>query len=186
MKREDSINSMRKLLFATIIVACAASSGWAQSSDYNKAEFGGGYSLGWLDDGSGNRERFNGLFVEGTGNFTRYFGIKGEYSYHRKDFGAGLNANIHTFVGGVQIKDNSTETVVKPFVHAMAGFADARASFAGTGDSSTGFAGVFGGGLDLRAARHIDVRVIQADYVPTHIEGETQHNFRIGFGIVLH
>ena len=178
---------MRKLLLATIIVACAASYGWAQSNDnYNKAEFAGGYSLGWMDDGSGDRERFNGLFVEGTGNLSRYFGLKGEYSFHRKDFGAGLNANIHTFVGGVQIKDNSTETVVKPFVHAMAGFANARASFAGTGDTSTGFAGVFGGGLDLRAARHIDVRVIQADYVPTHIEGQTQHNFRIGFGIVLH
>jgi outer membrane protein with beta-barrel domain len=178
---------MRKLLFATIMVACAASYGWAQSNDnYNKAEFAGGYSLAWLDDGTGDRERFNGLFVEGTGNFTRYVGIKGEYSWHRKDFGAGLNANIHTFVGGVQVKDNSTETVVKPFAHAMAGFANARASFAGTGDSSTGFAGVFGGGLDLRASRHIDVRVIQADYVPTHIEGETQHNFRIGFGIVLH
>ena len=180
------MNSMHKFLFATIIVACAASYGWAQGgSDYHKAEFAGGYSLGWIDDGSGDRERFNGLFVEGTGNLTRYVGVKGDYSWHRKDFNF-VDVNLHTLVGGVQVKDNSTETKVKPFAHVMAGFANGRFSGSGVSDSSTGFAGMFGGGVDIRAGNRVDIRAIQADYVPTHLDGEWQHNFRIGFGIVLH
>jgi hypothetical protein len=56
----------------------------------------------------------------------------------------------------------------------------------GFSDSSTGFSGVIGGGLDIRAGKRIDVRVIQVDYNPTHVEGEWQHNFRIGAGIVIH
>jgi hypothetical protein len=177
---------MRKFLFATIIVACAASYGWAQSNDdYHKVEFAGGYSLGWLDDGSSDRERFNGLFAEGTGNLTRYVGITGDYSWHRKDFG-GVTANLHSLMGGVQVKDNSKETTVKPFAHLMAGFANGRASGFGLSDSSTGFAGMFGGGVDIRAGKRIDIRAIQADYVPTHLDGEWQHNFRIGVGIVVH
>lgn len=177
---------MRKLLLATIIVACTASYGWAQSNDdYHKAEFAGGFSLGWIDDGSGDRERFNGLFAEGTGNLTRYVGITGDYSWHRKDFGF-ATANLHSLVGGLQIKDNSTETTIKPFAHVMAGFANGRVSGFGVTDSSTGFAGVFGGGVDVRAGKRIDIRVVQADYAPTHLDGEWQHNFRLGFGVVIH
>jgi hypothetical protein len=45
---------------------------------------------------------------------------------------------------------------------------------------------VFGGGLDVRAGRHLDIRVVQADYAPTRIDGEWQHNFHVGAGIVIH
>jgi hypothetical protein len=180
---------MRKLLFATIIVACAASYGWAQSSeDYHKVEVSAGYSHARVDFG-GDREGFNGFETSVTGNLTRYFGIKGDYAFHFKSFDAGpvkVDAKTHNILGGVQIKDNSKETTVKPFAHVMAGFINARASSLGVSDSSTGFSGLIGGGLDIRAGKRIDVRVIQADYNPTHVDGEWQHNFRIGAGIVIH
>ncbi len=53
-------------------------------------------------------------------------------------------------------------------------------------DTDTGFAGVIGGGLDIRASKRFDIRVIQIDYNPTHVFDNTQHNFRIGAGIVIH
>ena len=60
-----------------------------------------------------------------------------------------------------------------------------------------------GGGLDIRAGKRIDVRVIEVDYNPvfagdrtaksiagpfTSIKftGRTAHNFTVGVGIVIH
>lgn len=180
---------MRKLLFSLIVIACAASFSFAQGNDeYNKVEVYGGFSHARVDF-DGDREGFNGFEGAVTGNLTRYFGLKGDYSFHRRTFtdaGVSVKGTLHTYVGGVQIKDNSTEPKVKPFAHVMAGGATAGFSALGFGDNSTGFAGVFGGGLDLRASRHIDIRVVQADYAPTRIEGTWQHNFHIGAGIVIH
>jgi hypothetical protein len=52
-------------------------------------------------------------------------------------------------------------------------------------DSETGFAGAFGGGVDFRINDRVDFRAIQFDYAPTRLGGETQHNFRIGVGVVF-
>lgn len=107
-------------------------------------------------------------------------------------------------LGGVQLKDNSRETRFKPFAHALAGIARGRnevdvvdepavcaALFPSPcpidfTESDTGFAGAFGGGLDIRAGSRIDIRAIQFDYNPTKLFDGTQHNFRIGFGVVIH
>jgi Outer membrane protein beta-barrel domain len=178
---------MRKLFFATILLACAASFSFAQNQDdYNKYDVYAGYSHARVDFG-GDREGFNGVEGAVTGNISRYVGLKGDYAFHFKSFDAGLvneDAQTHTLVGGVELKDNSKETRVKPFAHLMAGFQHARVSGVVT-DSETGFAGVVGGGLDIRLSPRVDVRVIQVDYSPTHLGGETQHNFRIGAGIVI-
>jgi len=94
-------------------------------------------------------------------------------------------------VGGVQVKDNSSEATFKPFAHALAGVANSRMNsrienvFRGK-DSNTGPAGAFGGGIDIRVSRRFDIRAIQLDYNPTKLLDATQHNFRTGVGIVLH
>lgn len=196
------------MLLTAFILACASVS-VAQSDDYNKVEFYGGFSHNRVDTGISDddpdfsdivneREGFNGVNVSLTGNFTRYVGLKGDYAFHRKTFDTGISnisvdSDLHTFVGGIQLKDNSKETKVKPFAHLMAGVARARfdvnnppATLGDFNDSETGFAGVFGGGLDIRAGNRIDVRVIQLDYSPTRLGDETQHNFRIGFGVTIH
>jgi hypothetical protein len=196
------------MLLAFLIMACASVS-FAQSSDYNKGEFYGGFSHNRVDTGISDndpdfsdivneREGFNGVNVSITGNVTRYFGLKGDYAFHRKNFDTGVanidvDAKLHTFVGGIQIKDNSKETKIKPFAHLMAGVANARfdvnnvpAALGDLNQSDTGFAGVLGGGLDIRAGNRVDVRVIQFDYNPTHLGDATQHNFRVGFGVAIH
>jgi opacity protein-like surface antigen len=211
---------MAKLLFLAILIVSCASMGFAQTSDYNKFEFFGGYSHNrvdtgiedsepQLDDIVDEREGFHGFNTSLTGNLSRYFGLKADFSGHFKEktFPIGtasvdIESSIFNFLGGIQVKDNSKETRMKAFAHALVGVARARnkADFsndiciavfpspcpADFTDTDTGFAGAFGGGLDIRANDRIDIRAFQFDYNPTRVFNATQHNFRIGVGIVIH
>lgn len=192
---------MRKLLFSVIILACAASFSFAQGTDYNKVDIYAGFSHARVDFGAGDYEGFNGVEGAVTGNISRYVGLKGDYAFHRKNFDFAPNVDIeartHTLVGGVQFKDNSTETKLKPFAHFMAGFTHAKAEVDPVAcitllgqpcpftQSDSGFAGVIGGGVDIKLSPRVDFRPIQFDYNPTRLGGETQHNFRVGIGVVF-
>lgn len=213
----------KTITIATIIIACASIA--AAQSDYKKFEVFCGYSHNRIDTGIGDddpdlddvfdeREGFHGFEVSATGNLTRYFGIKGDFSGHFKSrrfpFGTptvpslnvDLDSRVFNFLGGVQIKDNSNEGTFKPFVHALVGVANARNRVDFGNDvcaavvpspcpadvtlSETGFAAAFGGGIDIRASDRISIRAIQIDYNPTRLFDSTQHNFRFGVGIVFH
>jgi hypothetical protein len=208
----------KTILIGTIIIACASIA--AAQSDYKKFEFFGGYSHNRVDTGIGDddpdlddvideREGFHGFEVSATGNLTRYIGIKGDFSAHFKSrtfpipvvpgASVDLDSRLFNFLGGVQIKDNSTEGTFKPFAHALVGVAHARNSIdinnlvcattfcpADNTLNETGFAGAFGGGIDIRANDRISIRAIQIDYNPTRLFDSTQHNFRFGVGIVFH
>jgi len=210
---------MRKSLFLAILIVSCASVGFAQSTDYNKVDVYVGYSHNRVDTGIDDsepelsdvineREGFHGFNTSITGNLSRYVGIKGDFAGHfkKKTFPIGtaqvdLDSSIFNLLGGVQLKDNSTETTFKPFAQFLVGVAHGRnkvdfsadvcaAVFpspcpADFTDTDTGLAGAFGAGLDIRASRRVDIRVVQADYNPTRLFGETQHNFRIGAGIVF-
>ncbi len=201
---------MRKLFLMAILIACSAPAAFAQSDDYNKYDVYVGYSHNrvdvGIDDGDTDpddifdeREGFHGVEAAVTGNVSRYVGLKGSYAYHRRSFGFSdaiddfdVDATAHTFLGGAEFKDNSKETKVRPFAHILAGVTNARfdVDVAGTDiddfeDSETGFAAAIGGGLDFRINDRVDFRAIQFDYAPTRLGGETQHNFRIGIGVVF-
>jgi hypothetical protein len=194
-------------MFVALFVLCFASLAMAQgSSDYKPGEFGFGYSANAVDtqgafsaSGSNDRDWFHGFYVNGAYNFTRYVGLQGEVSHHRKttDFTSStgvaskIKGNLTNFVGGIKIQDNATETKVRPFVRALIGGAHASGDFTvGTvrgSDSDTGFAGVFGGGLGFRVNNHWDVDV-SADWNPTHFGNNStsngwDNNFRLGVGL---
>ena len=214
---------LKTISIATIIIACASIA--AAQSDYKKFEFFAGYSHNRIDTGIGDddpdlddiideREGFHGFEISATGNLSRYFGIKGDFSTHFKSrtfpFGSiavptaevDVDSRLFNFLGGVQIKDNSTEGTFKPFAHALVGAAHVRNRVDFNADvciavipsqcpedftdSETGFAAAFGGGIDIRASDRISIRAIQLDYNPTRVFDSTQHNFRIGVGIVFH
>ena len=161
-----------------------------------------------FDDIFDEREGFNGFNASVTGNFSRYVGAKFDYSFHRKEFGFEANntdVRLHNFLGGVQFKDNSRDAskVVKPFAHLLVGGARIAADLSDFDDefedvSDTGFAAAVGGGLDIRVHDRVDIRAFQFDWNPTRFSSDvesggivtsqtrTQHNFRIGVGIVFH
>ncbi|MDT5159132.1 MAG: hypothetical protein QOH51_3489 [Acidobacteriota bacterium] len=202
---------MRKLFMAALFIACTAPFTFAQTSgdDYNKYDFYVGYSHDRVDTGFNdpnqnfisNREGFNGVEGFVKGNVSRYVGLVGDYSFHRKSFNDSftigtstttfnVDTDLHTLMGGAEFKDNNKETKVKPFARVLAGFQHARAHSSVSGipdfsDSETGFSGVIGGGLDFRVSPRVDFRAIQFDYNPTRLGGEMQHNFRIGVGIIF-
>ena len=197
---------MCKFLMAALLTACAAPFTFAQTGDdYNKYDIGVLYSHNRVDTGFDapdqnfieQREGFHGVEAFVKGNISRYAGLKGSYSFHRKGFEIpgpaaattfDVDVNLHQFLGGVELKDNARETKVKPFAHVLAGVANARADVEGlpdSGDSETGFAGVLGGGVDFRLGDRVDLRAIQFDWNPVRSGGETSHNFRFGVGIIF-
>jgi opacity protein-like surface antigen len=201
-----------------------ASSAMAQTTtDYKKSEFFVGYSNNQVDTGadSGNNVRsffndrisFHGFEISGVYNVSRYVGIKGDFSgtYRNKNFSQTVNVgatqvavsfetknSLYNVLGGVQVKDNTAKTRVKPFAHALVGVGHGRtkitdvncptgtfcANLAST-DSETALAGAFGGGLDIKVSDKIDIRAIQIDYNPIKFDAGTSHNVRIGVGIVF-
>ncbi len=189
---------MTKVLFLFLFFAFLAPVAFAQD-DYNKYDIYAGFSHNRVDIGDtggfiSEREGFNGFEVAVKGNVSRYVGLKGDYSFHRKTFSepfgltvVDIDATLHNILGGVEIKDNNTETKVKPFAHLLAGLAHVKLSsdFVGVSESDSGFGAAVGGGIDIRLNRRVDFRAIQFDYNPTRIQGETQHNFRIGIGLVF-
>jgi hypothetical protein len=214
---------MRKLLFLGILIVSTASMTFAQSTDdYHKWEFYGGYSHNRVDTGIGDsdpglsdiineREGFNGFDTAVTGNITRYVGLKVDFAGHFKNKSfplsppssarVNVDSSLYNILGGVQLKDNSTETRFKPFAQALVGLARGRnkvefidvvciavvpSPCSNFTETDTGFAGAFGAGLDIRAGSRFDIRAIQIDYNPTRLFDSTQHNFRIGAGIVIH
>lgn len=211
----------KTILIGTLILACA-SVATAQSDDYKKWDIFGGFSHNRIDTGVGEEDPdirdiinthvgFNGFNASITRNVTRYVGFKFDVSGHYRSrsisiFGVqnGLDftSRVHNFLGGVQLKDNSSEKTFKPFAHALVGAAHSRNRIHVDNQvciaivpnpcpedftvSETGFAGAFGGGLDIRAGDRFDIRVIQIDYNPTRFFNNTQHNFRFGVGVVFH
>lgn len=156
----------------------------------------------------------NGVMGSVKGNVSKYIGIKGEATYFTKDetgtiggstFGARYNGT--TLMGGVEFKNNQKDgPAIKPFAHVLAGMAYQNITSDDIDDEdlgATSFTMAFGGGLDIRVHRRVDIRVIQVDYnpvfrskdtfvvdpstvPPTTVSFSRQDNLRFGFGIVFH
>lgn len=213
-------------LFVFVTFACVQQS--LAQTDYRRFEFFGGYSHNRVDVGPvedfdpgddlefddifDEREGFNGFNVAVVGNFHRYFGAKFDYSYHQKSFDNGpdnTTIRLHNILGGIQVKDNSTDATVKPFAHVLFGVGRTAADLSEFDNQlndfdDVGFAAAVGGGLDIRLSSRVDLRAIQIDYNPMRFDfsdfgtvgipgtptptgdlKRTLHNFRIGIGIVI-
>lgn len=140
--------------------------------------------------------RYNGFDAEFDQNVTRHIGIVTQLSGVYNTTGYFDRLSGRTFRARVQRYDllagpryNWRPEGVTPFVHALFGFSHMRARFDNlTSDQNktdTAFAMAFGGGLDVHASQHIDVRAIQVDYLPVWFNGRRQDNFRATTGVKL-
>ena len=175
-----------------------------------------------FSDFAANRVNAHGIELGVNYNWSRYLGAKFVYSRHAHSqdipqdpaFPFKLEQKVGQFLGGIQIKDNRKDGAkLKPFAHILAGAA--QQSFQGEGQflsptpfltqggeiiafdiNSTDFAMSFGGGLDLRIHRNVDIRLIQVDWNPIFrgdrdtqfgtFPGAMQNNIKVGVGVVLH
>jgi opacity protein-like surface antigen len=134
---------MKRLVVLGAFLLVLAPAALAQSDEYKKWEFFGGYSAlkfdtlagdtnnATVDDVLGGRNTLRGLNVELTRNFHKYVGATFDYSLHFRedDFsrpaGSGtIDSTLHNVLGGLQFKNNKDEGPrFKPFAHALFGFA---------------------------------------------------------------
>jgi opacity protein-like surface antigen len=75
-----------------------------------------------------------------------------------------------------------------PFGHALFGAAHYRAKFPDndincSSRDETAFAMGFGGGLDIRAGSHIDIRAAEVDYIPVFFSNHREDNIRFSAGV---
>jgi hypothetical protein len=155
-----------------------------------------------------------GFEVSVARNFSGYFGLKLDFSTYFETLngrtgsvcragacttGQPFNVPLRSsyFLAGPEFKLRNHTRVV-PFAHALFGAAYSNATFATTGavsfsDSSgqAGFASAFGGGLDFRITRSVELRTT-LDYAPTFLteaapgESGSQRHIRISVGGLFH
>jgi len=194
---------MRKLVI-TFLISCSASLSLAQtSSETPKNEFFAGYSYHSADINTltidPHRMGQNGVNLEYTRNITRHIGLSGDASahFHRESRSTGTGTftskrDQYFLLAGLQFKAGNSSRV-QPFAHALFGASlfrgftsDIRTSGnVFTIDDATSFAMAFGGGVDIRLNKRIDLRMIQADYTPTFFGSGRQNNFRVSVGVVF-
>lgn len=115
-----------------------------------------------------------------------------------------VRSSLYNFLGGVQVKDNKKEaTRFRPFGHVLVGAAVINSnikdsvfdsslcarpdvSCSAFDNTDAGLAAAVGGGLDIKLTRRLSIRAVQVDYNPTRLNNQTQHNVRLGVGLLFH
>jgi opacity protein-like surface antigen len=200
------------LLLVALICAPAA---FAQNNDYSHYEFYVGYAYERADNNAatfdkngratfngatvsfgGEKTNYNGFNAEFNQNITRHVGIVTSFTgtFNNDGFvntktGRQFDARVQRYDLMIGPRYNWRPSGITPFVHAMAGITHLRANFDDTlsprKKADTAFAMAFGGGLDVHAGEHLDVRVIQVDYLPTWFNSERQDNIRVSAGVKI-
>ena len=146
-------------------------------------------------------------------NFSKRFGIKGDFSAHfNNDSSSGpvtacspvcttvtqdfqLKTRVYNFLAGPEFKARNS-TRFTPFVHALGGFAHTSATFTTPGPthilflrrSDSSFAMGLGGGLDIRASKRVSFRAMM-DYNPVFFNDSasgTRDFMRFSLGLLFH
>ena len=206
---------MTRLFLLLLVAVVSAPAVLAQDKDYSRYEFVGGYAYERASNNAGTfdkngraafngntvtfaekKENYNGFYAEFNQNVTRHIGIVTSFSgtydstaYVNTKTGRVFNSSAQRYDLMIGPRYNWRLSGVTPFVHAMAGISHMRVSFDDTlcpvRKADTAFAMAFGGGLDVHAGEHIDIRAIQVDYLPTFFNSDRQDNFRVGAGVKI-
>lgn len=206
---------MTRIFLMLLVAAICAPCAFAQDKDYSFYEFYVGYAHQRSFNNAnhfdrGGRATFNGRAVDFGNERTAYNGFTAEFNQnvHRNvgivtSFTAGFddtgyvdrnssrvfNASVQRYDLMIGPRFNYRNRVVTPFAHALFGITHLRANFddrlSPHKKADTAFAMAFGGGVDIHAGDHIDIRPIMIDWVPTFFDGKRQDNFRAGAGIKI-
>ena len=199
---------MKKLTwFAGFLFFVLTQSAWAQETP--RVEIFGGYSylrvtadddLAGLGSANGSFDSIsaNGFITSAAYNLTKRIGIVGEFSRHTKETNllnlirqpgipdVRVETRVNTFLFGPRFTLR-TESI-EPFAHFLVGGAHGSFDVSGVGilasDSGTAFTFAAGGGVDIKFSPKIVVRLVQADYLRTTINGPDLDSGRISTGIV--
>ncbi len=206
---------MTRIFLLLLVALICAPAAWAQDRDYSRYEFYVGYANerannnadrfdrnatatfnGARVDFRSEKARYNGFEAEFNQNVTRHIGIVTSFSgtydttnYFDQRSGRTFRASVQRYDLLAGPRYNWRPSGVTPYVHGLFGISHIRASFDDALNpetkSDTAFAMAFGGGVDVHAGEHFDVRVIQLDYVPTFFNGKRQDGIRASAGVKI-
>jgi opacity protein-like surface antigen len=227
MKRINK-NLLIRLVFSTALLLCSALLASAQSpnsDEYPKVEVFVGYSA--LGEANGRGIRFGPNAFVGANysaakagfetsiirNFSKHFGIKGDFSAHfNNESSRGpvaactpacttvtqafqLKTRVYNFLAGPEFKARNS-TRFTPFAHVLGGVAHTSANFTTPGPtfnlllkkSDNSFAMALGGGIDIRASKRVSFRALM-DYNPVFVHDSTSGSrdfVRFSLGVLIH
>ena len=227
MKRTNK-NLIIRLAFGTAVLLCSALMGSAQSpnpDEYPKVEVFVGYSA--LGEANGRGISFGPNAFVGANysaakagfetsiirNFSKHFGIKGDFSAQFNNQSASgpitactpacttvtqafqLKTRVYNFLAGPEFKARNS-TRFTPFAHVLGGVAHTSATFTTPGPtfnlllkkSDNSFAMALGGGIEIRASKRVSFRGLM-DYNPVFVHDSTSGTrdfFRLSLGVLFH
>ena len=153
-----------------IIVGLSAMLFVSAAPAQQKLELFGGYQYARPDGGP----NLNGWNAALTGNFTRNFGITGDFG---GTYGGG--GSMYTFALGPKV--SGTTSGVRPFAHVLFG----GVRLGPSGFTTTAFVTMLGGGLNV-GRRNIEWGAMQADWLIIRAAGfADRKNVRVSTGLVL-
>lgn len=153
---------MRKLLPCFCLILLCAGASLAQNGDYPKWDFTAAYTYNRFETPPPQvNQNFHGFTGAIGWNFRRWAALEGDVTYTTGTV-AGIRRSLTTFIAGPRF--TKRKSVAQPFVHALVG----GGHLSNFGGGTNGWAGKFGGGLDLVAGKHAAVRIFQVDYYRYH------------------
>ena len=198
---------MKKVLLLICVGLMFSASAIAQQVP--RVELFQGYS--YFHAGGGGS--LHGLNISGGVSFNKWLGAVADFGVHSgssstsistsviglPDFSvrASADTTVLAVMVGPQISYRKNPRLT-PFGHALFGIArvhergttTATLPVLGTttfsfNDTDTGFAMGLGGGLDAKITDWLAIRLVQADYLMTRLNGNSQNNARVSVGIVF-
>ena len=206
---------MTRMFLLFLVALVCAPAAFAQSNDYSHYEFYVGYAYEWANNNADTfdkagrttfngrsvvfadrRQNYNGFNAEFNQNLNRHIGIVTSFTgtYNNAGYidirsGRAFGARAQRYDLMIGPRYNWRLSGITPFVEGMAGVTHMRVSFddalVDRRKADTAFAMALGGGLDVHAGEHIDIRAIHVDYLPTFFNGTHQNNVRVGAGVKI-
>jgi hypothetical protein len=166
---------MRRLLPCLCVLLFCATANFAQ--DYPKGDLTVGATLNRFQTSVGRQNLF-GVTVAPAINFRKWYALEADVTFTSKNV-AGITRSAFTYLIGPRFTKRSDNSKLEPFVHALFGGGHIH----GIGGTNDGWAGKFGGGLDIVAGKNVAVRVGQVDYFRYRSDRFRLNNVTFTFGI---
>ena len=163
-------------------------SGSEYSGDLSQWQFSFGYQYNQVNL-IGKPFTTSGLNASATRYFTSWFGVEGQAGFGFGNTGTTTSpSNLavgSVFLGAGPRLALRGHSRIEPWIHAVAGLDHFRfTQTVGVLGSNTGYAGIGGGGIDLRLGPHTSLRV-EGDVLESHFFSMYQRSFQAVSGLVL-
>ena len=170
---------MRRLLPCLCLALFCGSASFAQNREYPNGDLTLAYTLNRFETSAG-RQNLNGVTVAAGLNFRKWYALEGDVTFTSKNVN-GTTRSALTYLIGPRFTKRSDNSKLEPFVDALFGGGHIH----GIGGTNDGWAGKFGGGLDIVAGKHMAVRVGQVDYFRYRSDRFRLNNVTFTFGVKI-